>query len=196
MFLKNIKKIIYFFILFLVIDLILLPTFFAQKNQESKEEKKTFEKEKLFCNLDDFYFKKELGLIKKKQEERERQKRLLAEKIKQASLSENKVLIISTASRGKSGFGNYYAFGDNFMFKKGLISSGRKNYETPIGNFDLKYKKKFAMSNLYPDPNGINNMDDQIGITNYGIALHKGSPKQLSHGCVHIDPKDSSWLFN
>ena len=52
------------------------------------------------------------------------------------------------------------------------------------------------MSTAYPDPSGINNMDYMMKFTRKGHALHKGSVDWMSHGCIHVDPKDVVALYN
>lgn len=95
-----------------------------------------------------------------------------------------------------NGSGLFYFMEDPNNIFSGLASGGAKSSPTPEGIFRVKYRKKFHMSTKYPDPSGINNMDNMLNITDDGIALHKGSVGHLSHGCIHIEPNKSRKLFN
>jgi lipoprotein-anchoring transpeptidase ErfK/SrfK len=52
------------------------------------------------------------------------------------------------------------------------------------------------MSTVYPDESGVNNMDYMMKYTQSGHALHKGSVDWMSHGCIHIDPKDVPVIYH
>lgn len=39
-------------------------------------------------------------------------------------------------------------------------------------------------------------MDYMMKFTRFGHALHKGSVDWMSHGCIHVDPKDVVELFD
>ncbi len=194
---KIINKIFLFFLL------IFLTYFSLYAYGIFKEKQKLWEKEKIEkevlakknlanCSINDYLSKEEKRKIAKKIEYERLAEIALKKRQEEAEKSPNKVLIVSTSARGKKSFGYFYAFGDGFMFRKGRISSGRKNYETPTGFFNLQYKKKENMSNLYPDESGRNNMNNMLAITKNGIALHEGSPYVASHGCVHIPKKYSN----
>jgi len=51
------------------------------------------------------------------------------------------------------------------------------------------------MSTQYPDPSGVNNMNYMMKFSNGGHALHEGSVDWMSHGCIHIDPKDIPVIY-
>ncbi len=51
------------------------------------------------------------------------------------------------------------------------------------------------MSTLFPDESGENNMNYMMKFTNGGHALHEGSVDWMSHGCIHIDPKDVPVIY-
>jgi len=96
-----------------------------------------------------------------------------------------------------NGIGNFYAVDkDGTVWKKGPITGGAYGYRTGKGLFKIFQKKRYHMSTKYPDENGINNMNYMMKITQSGIALHQGSVRHLSHGCIHIDKKDVKTLFN
>ena len=199
---KKVFKILYFLILvFFSLSLIYSYIFYKsyQKNKILIEKEKKIEqvkKEENFCSVGKYLIDLEKKAMEKKKHLEWLAHLAYEKRLEEASKSSNKVLIVSTSARGKKSFGYFYAFGDGFMFKKGPIASGRTNYETPIGEFNLKFKKPESMSNVYPDPSGVNNMNKMLAITNSGIALHEGSSKVTSHGCVHIPKKYSSWLYD
>jgi len=105
----------------------------------------------------------------------------------------DKFIIISISSYG---VGTLFFINKDEVLLKTKISGGTKDKPTPYGFFPIISKTKFHMSNLYPDPSGINNMDDMIRLTNGGIAIHKGSVDFFSHGCIHVDRLTSKILFN
>jgi hypothetical protein len=98
--------------------------------------------------------------------------------------------------REKNSDGRFYAVdGSGVVWWSGPLTSGADDYKTPPGVYSVLYKKRFHMSKEYPDPNGVNNMDYSIFFTKYGHAIHKGNVQWMSHGCIHIDPKDIPTLF-
>ncbi len=89
----------------------------------------------------------------------------------------------------------YFIDKDKTVIWSDRISAGAEpKYKTPSGIFKVYHKKEFWMSTKYPDPSGINNMDNSLFFKG-GIALHQGSPKHASHGCVHVSKKYSKFLF-
>ena len=52
------------------------------------------------------------------------------------------------------------------------------------------------MSRAYPEESGVNNMDYMMRFTHAGHALHKGSTSWMSHGCIHIDPKEVATIYH
>ena len=113
--------------------------------------------------------------------------------IKNKVVKFDKFIIISLNSKG---LGILYFIDHGRTVIKTKISGGAPDKSTPYGLFNVLSKKKFHMSNLYPDPSGVNNMDDMLRLTNDGIAIHKGSIKYLSHGCIHVDESYSRKLFD
>jgi lipoprotein-anchoring transpeptidase ErfK/SrfK len=98
--------------------------------------------------------------------------------------------------RENSSDGRFYAVDkDATVWWSGPVSSGTPKYRSPSGVFPVIQKKRFHMSTAYPDPSGVNNMDYMMKFTKYGHALHKGSVNWMSHGCIHIDPKDVPALY-
>ena len=103
-------------------------------------------------------------------------------------------VIVSVREEGSDG--RFYAVDrDGTIWWTGPITSGTVDYRSPSGIFRVLQKKRYHMSRAYPDPSGINNMDYMIKFTNRGHALHKGSVDWMSHGCIHIDPKDIPVLY-
>ncbi|MDQ7085019.1 MAG: L,D-transpeptidase [Sulfurovum sp.] len=93
--------------------------------------------------------------------------------------------------------GRFYAVdSDGTVWLTGAITSGTLEFKTPSGIFPVIHKKRYHMSTLYPEASGINNMDYMMKFTRQGHALHQGSVDWLSHGCIHIDPKDVPVLYN
>ena len=103
-------------------------------------------------------------------------------------------IVVSVREPGSDG--RFYSVDrDGIVWWTGAITSGADDYETPSGIYPVLYKKRHHMSTKYPDPDGINNMDYSIFFTRQGHALHKGSVNWMSHGCIHIDPRDIPTLF-
>jgi len=97
----------------------------------------------------------------------------------------------------KNGLGYAYTVNDNGVItNRAIISGGSPKTPTPYGLFNVRYRKEFYMSKTYPSASGKNNMDDMINITPDGVALHKGSNKFYSHGCVHVSEKKSNIFFH
>lgn len=95
----------------------------------------------------------------------------------------------------KSGTGNFYAFDkDSTLWLTGPITAGSQKYRTSDGIFSINYKKRYHMSSKYPQASGINNMNYSM-FFNGGIALHQGSVKSMSHGCIHVHRDDVPSLF-
>jgi lipoprotein-anchoring transpeptidase ErfK/SrfK len=74
----------------------------------------------------------------------------------------------------------------------GPVSSGRKGYETPEGNFRVSWKAKKVVSKKYNSemPYAINFSDD-------GYFLHEQAlpGRPASHGCVRLLKKDAMRLY-
>ena len=78
----------------------------------------------------------------------------------------------------------------------GPISSGRRKFETPEGNFKILQKDKKRISKSYPKPNGGTPMPYALKF--YGdYWIHAGPlpGKPDSHGCVRLMEEDARKLF-
>jgi len=104
-------------------------------------------------------------------------------------------IVVSVREPGSDG--RFYAVdSDGTVWWSGAITSGTPEFKSPSGIFPIIQKKRYHMSTVYPEENGINNMDYMMKFTKRGHALHKGSVDWLSHGCIHIDPKDVPAIYN
>lgn len=103
-------------------------------------------------------------------------------------------IVVSVREQGSDG--RFYAVdSDGTVWWSGTITSGTLEFRTPSGIFPIFEKKRYYMSKDFPEENGINNMDFMMKFTHQGHALHKGSVGWLSHGCIHIDPKDVPAIY-
>ena len=115
--------------------------------------------------------------------------------IQETNLKGQEFIVVSVREAGSDG--RFYAVDrDGVVWWTGIIASGADDYKTPSGIYTVLRKKRHYMSHKYPDEDGVNNMDFAIFFTNRGHALHLGSVNWMSHGCIHIAPKDISVLFN
>lgn len=75
----------------------------------------------------------------------------------------------------------------------GPISSGKKERETPRGNFKVLWKTEFYHSKKYDA-----NMPFAVNISNNGYFLHEQSlpGRPASHGCIRLLREDAKKLFN
>ncbi len=75
----------------------------------------------------------------------------------------------------------------------GPISSGRKEYKTPPGNYTVLWKAKKYWSKKYGLP-----MPYAINISSKGYFIHHQSlsGKPASHGCVRLLYNDAKKIFN
>lgn len=103
-------------------------------------------------------------------------------------------ILVSVREKGSDG--RFYAVDkDGTVWWSGPVTSGAPEYRSPSGVFPIIQKKRYHMSTEYPDESGVNNMDYMMKFTHYGHALHKGSVDWMSHGCIHIDPKDVHVIY-
>ena len=115
--------------------------------------------------------------------------------IKKVDLKGKEFIVVSVREPGSDG--RFYAVDrDGVVWWSGIISSGADDYKTPSGIYTVLRKAKEYMSKKYPEESGVDNMDFAIFFTNQGHALHLGSVNWMSHGCIHIAPKDISVIFN
>ncbi|MCW8821386.1 MAG: L,D-transpeptidase family protein [Sulfurovum sp.] len=104
-------------------------------------------------------------------------------------------ILVSVREHGSDG--RFYAVDkDGTVWWSGAVTSGAPEFRSPSGIFSIIQKKRYHMSTLFPDDSGVNNMDYMMKFTNAGHALHKGSVDWMSHGCIHIDPKDVPVIYN
>ncbi len=104
-------------------------------------------------------------------------------------------IVVSVRERGSDG--RFYAVdSDGTVWWSGPVTSGAPEFRSPSGIFTIFQKKRYHMSTLWPADNGVNNMDYMMKFTKGGHALHKGSVDWMSHGCIHIDPKDVPVIYN
>lgn len=103
-------------------------------------------------------------------------------------------IVVSVREKGSDG--RFYAVDrDGTVWWSGPVTSGAPEFRSPSGVFPIIQKKRYHMSRAYPDESGVNNMDYMMKFTRYGHALHKGSVDWMSHGCIHIDPKDVPVIY-
>ena len=104
-------------------------------------------------------------------------------------------VIVSVREKGSDG--RFYAVdSDGTVWWSGPVTSGAPEFRSPSGVFPIIQKKRRHMSTAFPDESGINNMDYMMKFTRYGHALHMGSVDWMSHGCIHLDPKDVPVIYN
>lgn len=110
-------------------------------------------------------------------------------------LSGQNFIVVSVRERGSDG--RFYAVDrDGTVWWSGAVTSGAPEFRSPSGIFPIIQKKRYHMSTLYPEESGVNNMNYMMKFTNGGHALHEGSVDWMSHGCIHIDPKDVPVIYN
>ena len=154
-----------------------------------------------FFGMDFFSDKKEI-VIKELKKELIPLSKTVFNVIDLKTKDENKVdltgqdfIIVSVREKGSDG--RFYAVDkDGTVWWSGSVTSGVLEYRSPSGVFSIIQKKRYHMSNENPDESGINNMDYMMKFTYNGHALHKGSVNWMSHGCIHIDPKDVPVIYN
>lgn len=119
---------------------------------------------------------------------------LKTEKEKIVDLTGENFILVSVREKGSDG--RFYAIDrDGTVWWSGAITSGTPEFRSPSGIFPVIQKKRHHMSTAFPDPSGVNNMNYMIKFTHRGHALHEGSVDWMSHGCIHIDPKDIPVIY-
>ncbi len=119
---------------------------------------------------------------------------LKTEKEKIIDLTGENFILVSVRELGSDG--RFYAVdSDGTVWWSGAVTSGALEFRSPSGIFPIIQKKRYHMSTLYPDEPGENNMNYMMKFTNGGNALHEGSVDWMSHGCIHIDPKDVPVIY-
>jgi len=120
---------------------------------------------------------------------------LATEEEKVIDLTGENFVIVSVREKGSDG--RFYAVDtDGTVWWSGPVTSGAPEFRSPSGVFSIIHKKRYHMSTAFPDESGINNMDYMMKFTRNGHALHKGSVDWMSHGCIHLDPKDVPVIYN
>jgi lipoprotein-anchoring transpeptidase ErfK/SrfK len=120
---------------------------------------------------------------------------LVTEEEKIIDLTGENFIIVSVREKGSDG--RFYAVDtDGTVWWSGPVTSGAPEFRSPSGVFPIIHKKRYHMSTAFPDESGINNMDYMMKFTRYGHALHMGSVDWMSHGCIHLDPKDVPVIYN
>jgi len=115
--------------------------------------------------------------------------------INTVDLKGREFIVVSVREPGSDG--RFYAVDrDGIVWWTGVITSGADDYKTPSGIYTVLRKQRYYMSKTYPEENGVNNMDFSIFFTHRGHALHMGSVNWMSHGCIHIAPKDIPVIFH
>lgn len=119
---------------------------------------------------------------------------LNTQKEKTIDLTGKNFIIVSVREAGSDG--RFYAVDrDGTVWWSGAVTSGADEFRSPSGVFPVIEKKRYHMSTLFPDESGDNNMNYMMKFTNSGHALHEGSVDWMSHGCIHIDPKDVPVIY-
>ncbi len=117
------------------------------------------------------------------------------ELIREVDLKGQEFIVVSVREPGSDG--RFYAVDrDGIVWWSGIITSGADDYKTPSGIYSVLRKIPRYMSKAYPDEDGVNNMDFAIFFTERGHALHMGSVNWMSHGCIHIAPKDIPVIYH
>jgi len=119
---------------------------------------------------------------------------LVTDETRTVDLTGKDFILVSVREKGSDG--RFYAVDrDGTVWWSGPVTSGALEFRSPSGVFPIIQKKRYHMSTAYPEESGINNMDYMMKFTRFGHALHKGSVDWMSHGCIHIDPKDVPVIY-
>ena len=119
---------------------------------------------------------------------------LKTKKEKKIDLTGQNFVIVSVREQGSDG--RFYAVdSDGTVWWSGAVTSGAPEFRSPSGVFPIIQKKRYHMSSAFPDESGVNNMDYMMKFTRNGHALHKGSVDWMSHGCIHISPRDVPVIY-
>jgi len=109
-------------------------------------------------------------------------------------LSGQNFIVVSVREPGSDG--RFYAVdSDGTVWWSGAVTSGIPVFRSPSGIFSIFQKKRYHMSTVFPDESGENNMNYMMKFTQRGHALHEGSVEWMSHGCIHIDPRDIPVIY-
>ena len=103
-------------------------------------------------------------------------------------------ILVSVREKGSDG--RFYAVdSDGTVWWSGAVTSGAPEFRSPSGVFPIIQKKRHHMSTVFPSDDGIYNMNYMMKFTPQGHSLHEGSVDWMSHGCIHIDPKDIPVIY-
>jgi len=115
-------------------------------------------------------------------------------KAKTVDLTGKPFIIVSVREKGSDG--RFYAVDkDGTIWWSGGVTSGAPAFRSPSGVFPLIEKKRHYSSKEFPSEDGENNMDFMMKFTPFGHALHQGSVDSMSHGCIHLDPRDVPIMY-
>jgi len=115
-------------------------------------------------------------------------------KEKIVDLTGKNFVLVSVREEGSDG--RFYAVDkDGTVWWSGPVTSGAAQFRSPSGIFPVIQKKRYHMSTAYPEESGVNNMNYMMKFMRYGHAWHEGSVDWMSHGCIHIDPKDIPVIY-
>ena len=103
----------------------------------------------------------------------------------------NKAVVISLSN----GAGEFYTCEGFQKTRQGPASGGVPGkFDTPKGSFWITHQLEKHDSTLYPSDYG-RNMDFSSFFVG-GVALHQGSVRHWSHGCVHLRKTDARYIYN
>ena len=103
----------------------------------------------------------------------------------------NKAVIISLSN----GAGEFYTCEGFQKTKQGPATGGVPGkFDTPKGTYWITHQLEKHDSTLYPSDYG-RNMDFSSFFVG-GVALHQGSVRHWSHGCVHLRKSDARYIYN
>jgi hypothetical protein len=97
------------------------------------------------------------------------------------------------------------AYNRGRLVKSFLISSGKRGFLTPLGDFTVYNKRPKVRMSWYYGPDSPNNYDlpnvpDVLSFkgpfTLHGAYWHHNWGHPMSHGCVNIDLVNSKWLYD
>ena len=103
----------------------------------------------------------------------------------------NKAVVISLTK----GAGEFYTCEGFQKTKQGPATGGVPGkFDTPKGTYWITHQLEKHDSTLYPSDYG-RNMDFSSFFVG-GVALHQGSVRHWSHGCVHLRKSDARYIYN
>jgi len=95
------------------------------------------------------------------------------------------------------GWGEFYTCEKYKITKSYVVAAGAPGKtKTPRGTFKISWQVAKYDSKKYPSTNGRRNMDFSSFFHTGGVALHTGSIRGRSHGCVHLRKSDARYIYN